>query len=296
MNDYEFHYILVDETVVSPPPEGDWSGHEPLDHVPYPGSNRYWQPGAWRDSDTFRAGRPGSGTLSYLHGEDMSLCRGAHRVTDESRDRRILRNRPATTVILPGPPPTITRRWDAGMELLMSLPEALAAHSGDSGFDRSAFAENWSLLSQAPPPTQAPPRTPSPELLPAAEETPPAEQPQNKTPPAEKPRKKSKSKANSSWPEHNHSGYPCPETGVWLPWTPAGNDGPRDPTATSSGSGGPSTASGSFTTGGPSRPAARMTSQEIIAEGDARASAARRALADAAKRAAAASPTPSELR
>ena len=41
--DYSAHDILVGETVVFLSPEGDWSNHDPLDHVPYPGKNQYWQ-------------------------------------------------------------------------------------------------------------------------------------------------------------------------------------------------------------------------------------------------------------
>ena len=46
--DYSAHDIQVGETVVFLPQEGDWTDHDPLDHVPYPGHNRYWQPGGWQ--------------------------------------------------------------------------------------------------------------------------------------------------------------------------------------------------------------------------------------------------------
>ena len=34
LDDYSYHDIVVNQTVVFPPPEGNWSGHDPLDYVP----------------------------------------------------------------------------------------------------------------------------------------------------------------------------------------------------------------------------------------------------------------------
>ena len=95
--DFSSYDIQVGDTVLFLPVEDDWTNHDPLDHVPYPGPNRFWQPGAWLGAVTLREGCPGSMTLYYIHGKHMRLCRGVHRVTDDSREWRILRNRPAVS-------------------------------------------------------------------------------------------------------------------------------------------------------------------------------------------------------
>ena len=137
--------------------------------------------------------------------------RGVHRVTRDSHTGQTLRHRPVTDEAFPGPPPNVVRRYDESIGKLVSLPEALAAHSlSDANYCRTTVTREWLMLSQASPPAPPPPLAP------------PADAPSTETPPAEK--LQGERVDETQW---GHRGYKDPKTGVWTPWTDA--DVPQDP-------------------------------------------------------------------
>ena len=139
---------------------------------------------------------------------------GEHPVDSSSRIGRILRNRPVSEEVFPGPPPEVVRRWEGEIERLISFPEAIEAHSNDPNFDRSAYlALEWLNLSQAPP-TAPPPVVPPAEQS-SAEATDAPKQPLAKAADAPEAAAKDDEEDENTW---NTRGYKDPDTGEWIQW------------------------------------------------------------------------------
>ena len=179
LDDFTARDVQVGETVNFVPADPDPSD-EPLDAVPFPGAGNHWRPARWAGSVVLSDTKPTSRCLWFKWSKGMFLMRGEHPVDPSGNIARTLRNRPVSDEVFPGPPPEVVRRWDGELGRLVSLLEAIEAHSNAPSFDRSILAREWLTLSQAPPP--APPPPPPPLAPPAQQPSAEPQMPQSSLP------------------------------------------------------------------------------------------------------------------